>query len=626
MGEKKGMYKDANIAFEDSLSDEWGSDLETIEVPLGTRPFLYVGIVVTIVAVVFAFQIILLAFGRGNLYADRAQANLSSVDKIPAPRGLIYDRAGQVVADNKAVFLVFLKTKEFLANDTAKAETLTALHDVLGLTADDISAFMNGQKGAGDVLLAEGISQKELIALQGLSLPTLAFQNGYERDYPGGPAFSSLLGYTGLPTGDDLKADRTFTAGDIIGKAGLELLYDKNVRGEAGTIAQYRDAKGNLLDRENKKDPAIGNPLHLTIDSEFQKYFYDSLMNRMHQLGLKTGAGIAIDPRSGQVLALFNAPGYDNNLFAAPGNNAEKRAELTDPRQLFFNRAIAGLYTPGSTIKLLDSVAILKDGILDPSRQIFSPGYLDIPNPYNPAKPTRYLDWRYQGNVNLSAAIAQSSDVYFYETIGGAEGIKGLGINRLREWWQKFGLGSPTGIDLPGEAKGFLPSADWKQQHFNTPWLLGDTFNVAIGQGDVLLTPLQILNTVVPIANGGVMYTPTVINDGSTPKVSRSLADLLPEIQEVQKGMRQTVTSPMGTAYLLHDLPFYVGAKTGSAQVENNTQENAFFVGYAAKSQADAPEIAILILMEHSKEGSLNTIPVARDILNWYYQNRMTKG
>lgn len=232
----------------------------------------------------------------------------------------------------------------------------------------------------------------------------------------------------------------------------------------------------------------------------------------------------------------------------------------------------------------------------------------------------------------MASALAQSSDVYFYIVGGGSPamstpplndqsdyGISGLGISRLHNWWQTFALGKTTGIDLPNEGAGFLPTPDWKQSKLGTPWLLGDTYNVSIGQGDLLLTPLQLLDYIDAIANGGTIWRP-FLNASSTPQAIADLTGLLPQIQEVRQGMRETVTSPLGTAYTMDDLPFPVCAKTGSAQVQDNTQENALFVGYAP---CDHPQIAVLILIENSLQGSLNAVPIAKQVMNWYYQNRI---
>ena len=301
------------------------------------------------------------------------------------------------------------------------------------------------------------------------------------------------------------------------------------------------------------------------------------------------------------------------------GKNSEKRTILTSPIKPLFNRAVSGLYSPGSTIKPLVGIAVLNEGIIDTKREIFSPGYLDIPNPYDPEKPTRYKDWRYQGYVDLSAAIAQSSDVYFYKVGGGAADIKGLGITRLRAWWEKFNLGNITGIDLPGEAKGFLPSIGWKQEKQKRPWLLGDTYNVSIGQGYLLVTPIGLLSSINSIAAGGILNAP-VVAEKTNRRVLADLSYLQPEMREVEKGMRETITSPLGTVRPLLDLPFEVAAKTGSAQVYNNTRINSFFVGYAPMEN---PQIAVLVLVENAKDGISNSIPIAKDVLKWYWEHRI---
>jgi penicillin-binding protein 2 len=277
------------------------------------------------------------------------------------------------------------------------------------------------------------------------------------------------------------------------------------------------------------------------------------------------------------------------------------------------------------------------EGVVQPPREVFSPGYLDVPNPYDAENPTRFVDWRYQGNVNLYSAIAQSSNVYFYIVGGGSPqrdpqlgpewdtnfGVKGLGISKLHAWWEKFRLGEPTGIDLPGEAKGFLPTPEWKEKRTGRSWLLGDSYNVSIGQGDLSVTPIALVNYVATIANNGVMHQPAVNKAKAPGNVIADLSAYAAEIKEVQNAMRFAVTSPEGTARLLNTLPLPTAGKTGSAQVFNNTQENAFFVGYGPVGD---PQIAILILVENSKEGSLNAVPIANEVLYWYYMNRVLRA
>jgi penicillin-binding protein 2 len=631
---KKHQYDD--IAFEDSISDDWSHDIKVAEVPIGNRPLLYLGIGVFVIVTAVVVQIVYLNFAKGSYYRARAADNVAQSMQTEAPRGEILDSEGDVLAEDKAAFAAILNTRLFLNNTNLQTSTITAVQNVLGISPDVLTALItqaNADDYATPVILDESLTQNELVNLQALNLPTIEIQDDFERDYPGGSTFSSVVGYTGRVSPANLQADPSLSATDFIGKTGVEAYYDSTLRGIPGVTLEYKNAVGQTLGQAQQSAPTAGATLNLTIDGGLQTYFYNRLSQGLRSLGRTIGLGLAIDPQTGKVLSLINLPGYDDNLFSQTGTSTTAAIKnlLTSTDEPLFDRVVSGYYNPGSTIKPLDAVAGLKEGVIDPTRTVFSPGYLLVPNPYNSSTPTRYADWQYQGHVDLASALAQSSDVYFYLVGGGSPvstpmlndpsdyGITGLGITKLNQWWQTFGLGKPTGIDLPNESDGFLPTPAWKQSKQGTPWLLGDTYNVSIGQGDLLLGPLQLLSYIDAIANGGTIYRPYV-NASSTPHVNEDLTDLLPEIQDVQQGMVEGVTSPKGTSHTLDDLPFSVCAKTGSAQVHDNSQENALFVGYAP---CDNPQIAMLILIENSKQGSLNAVPIAKDVLNWYYENRI---
>jgi len=625
---------DRDIAFEDALSDDWRRDLDVAEVSIGSQPMRYLAIAIAIVVLVIAGRIVFLGFNY-SYYTVRAARNVAQEDQTPAPRGAIYDREGDMLADNKASFSALLDVRTFLENEDQQSSTLAAIQNVLNVPAADVWSLVGtAQKNdfVSPVVLADNLNQGEIVNLQALGLKAVTLKSDFARTYPNGPVFSAVIGYAGRVTAGDLVSDPSLKNQDVIGKTGLEAFYDKTLRGTPGVNITYANAAGQTLGEKQQSVPQIGAPLNLTVDGGLQTYFYNALSNQLAALGRPVGLGIAMDPRTGAVLSLINLPGYDNNVFSEPGQNTTIQNLLTSSERPLFNRPINGYYNPGSTIKPLDAVAALSEGVINSTREIYSPGYLMVPNPYNSAAPSKYLDWQYQGNVNLAAALAQSSDVYFYIVGGGSPpvstpmlndssdyGIAGLGIDRLNTWWQKFGLGKPTGIDMPGEGVGFLPTTAWKKQHSGIPWLLGDTYNVSIGQGDLLVTPVQLLDYIGAIANGGDIYRP-FLNASSTPAIAEDLTSYLPQIQQVQEGMREGVAAPKGTSYTLHNLPFSVCAKTGSAQVQNNTQENALFVGYAP---CNNPQIAILILIENSRQGSLNAVPVAGDVLDWYYKNRM---
>jgi penicillin-binding protein 2 len=638
---------DGEIAFEDSIGDDWNHDIKIVEVPIGNRPILYLGIVVFIFVVAITAQILYLNFGNGTYYEARAADNISNQSETPAPRGEILDSEGDVLAEDKAAFAAILNARAFINGDPSlQSSTVNAAENILGIDPDDFTALINQASAnsfATPVVLQEDLTSNELVNLQALNLPTITIQNDYAREYPNGPIFSSVVGYVGRVTPANLQSDPSLSASDFIGKDGIEEYYDSTLRGLPGVTLTYKNAVGQTLGQAQQSSPQVGQSITLTIDGGLQTELYNAIAAELNVLGRSVGLGLAIDPQNGKVLAMVNLPGYDNNLFSESGTSttAAINALFTSPDEPLFNNAVSGYFNPGSTIKPLDAVAGLAEGVITPTRQVFSPGYLMVPDPYNSSTPTKYLDWQYQGTVDLASALAQSSDVYFYLVGGGSPastpmlnspldyGFTGLGITKLNQWWQTFGLGKPTGVDLPGEADGFLPTPAWKEAKTGTPWLLGDTYNVSIGQGTLLLSPLQLLSYIDSIANGGTIYRP-YLNASSTPKVNENLTYLLPEIQDVQAGMAAGVETPRGTAYTLNDLPISVCAKTGSAQVHDNSQENALFVGYApcdVGTGGGTPQIALLILIENSKQGSLNAVPIAKQVFEWYYENRVeTQG
>lgn len=630
------MKKKSDIPFEESLNDDWSQDLSMVEVPIGGRPLWYLGAVIFFIGFIVLGRVTYLNWAHGAYYAARSQDNAALSQETPAPRGIIYDRNGTALVKNEAVFDAVLDPHLFLSNPAVESSTLVAAESILGIASSTIWSSLDGsasQDFSTPVVLTDNLTQAQLVNLQALNLPTIKIQSDFQRSYPNGSVFSSVIGYAGRVSQADLATDSTLSATDFIGKMGIEEYYDSTLRGTPGVSVQFTNSLGKVLGLKQQTSPVIGSSLYLTIDAGLQIEFYNAIAHELSVLDRPVGIGLIMNPNNGQILSLVNLPGFDNNLFSQPaGNSAQIQSLLNSSEMPLFNRIISGNYNPGSTIKPLDAVAALKENIIQPSRIIFSPGYLMIPNPYNSSTPTKYLDWEYHGNMDLAAAIAQSSDVYFYILMGGSPaystplindpndyGIQGLGISKLFTWWQTFGLGKKTGIDMPNEASGFLPTPEWKEKVKGTSWLLGDTYNVAIGQGDLSVTPLQLLDYVNAIANGGTIYRP-YLNMSSTPIVNEDLTDLLPQIQAVQVGMKETVTTSMGTAYSMHDLPLSVCAKTGSAQIKNNAEENALFVGYAP---CNNPQISMLILIENSQGSILNAVPIAKEVMDWYYTNRV---
>ena len=530
------------------------------------------------------------------------------------------------MAENAPSFSLQLDVRAFLKEPEQERQAILALvQQQVGLSPEDAQEKIQAQlkAGRGEALtLYVGLTEGQVVAIESAKRPSLNVREGYRRNYPYGPAAAHVVGYTGPVTADDLEEDPRLIPSDLIGRQGVEAQYDDLLRGELGKTVQARDAKGKLLGDERTTPASAGEDLTLTVDAELQKYAYERLSSQLAGLGRTRGAVVIMDPRDGAVRTLVSLPSYDPAAFTSSDRRDERMGYLTDPERPLYDRVTSGAYTPGSTIKPLHGIAALVEGVVAPDWTIFSPGYLDIPNPYNPTKPTRYVDWRFQGTINVRSAIAQSSNVYFYAVGGGTGGLQGLGVTRIRQWWEKFLLGEKTGIDLPSEGIGFLPSAEWKEKRTGTPWLLGDTYNISIGQGDLSITPIQLIDYIAAVANGGKVYRPRV-NADLAPEVRADLSQHRDAFDQAQAGMHMTVTSDLGTAHTMTALPFEAAGKTGSAQINNNAKENAFFVGYAPYEN---PEIAIAVLVEDAVHGSLNAVPVAQDIMKFWWEHRDGKA
>jgi penicillin-binding protein 2 len=602
------------IDFDEVVSDSIsGSKLETIERPLRSSTFYVVFFFALVVSLIFLGRSIFFSTIKYNEYIKKSEANINQTIPLIASRGIIVDRNSIPLVNNEVIFSVFLRIDEMIRNNE-KEDVLQVASEVLGLDRDQVAKNIENTdiESITDIILVKDISRDQVIEIETRNLSSLLIENDYRREYID-PAFSHVIGYVGMVSKNDLRNDENLVLNDLIGRAGLEAFYDNILRGKNGKIAIYRNALGEVEKIQREAEPEPGNRLETTIDSALQKYFYNQMSEGLTSLGRTSGVGIAINPQNGEILALLSFPSFD-------ANNINEY--LDNKNQPLFNRAISGLYSPGSAIKPLHAIAALSEGVITPEQQIFSAGYIEIPNPYNPSNPSRFVDWKPQGWVNLYSALARSSNVYFYTIGGGFGDIKGLGINKLKEYWQRFGLDRKTGIDLPGEVVGFLPDPEEKEKRTGSIWRIGDTYNVSIGQGDFKITPIELLSVIASISNNGRVFTPHILKEDNA-ELLIDLSQLEPEIKEVRIGMENVVSKEYGTAHSLSDLPIKIAAKTGTPQTNDNTKINAIVVGYAP---IENPQIAILVLVEDAREGSLNAIPIARDVFEWYYENRINKA
>jgi penicillin-binding protein 2 len=589
--------KNDNLQVEEIFHTENKRSTDYLELPLSGRTFLLVGLAGSILILGVFIRIGYLNIIRGSFYGERASGNVHREIVIPAPRGVIVDRYQSVLVENKSALSVWVDVPKLIKERGVLTSTLKTVAeatetDLVELVGKIYSADLEKKP---IVKILSDITASQAISLKSQNLSGLQVNDDYTRQYKDNQVFAHIVGY-----------------GD---QAGLEGYYNDYLSGRDGKRVVYRDALGKDIEEKQINSPISGKKLVTTIDAEFQRYFYNRLSDGLRALGRTSGVGIALDPESGEVLSLISLPSFDNNNLAF---------YLDRPNQPFFNRAVAGQYNPGSTIKPLHALSALREKIIEPEDRIFSSGQLEVPNPYDPERPSIFLDWAVHGWVDLYSALARSSNVYFYHIGGGYTSpevtTEGLGIDSLNKYWKLFRLGEKTGIDIPTESAGFLPNAKEKESRTGQIWRIGDTYNVSIGQGDLLLTPIQLISFIASIGNGGKFYQPRLALGKSKPKIVFDYSDWSEEIKAVQIGLQDAVQKPYGTARLLDTLPVSASGKTGSAQVSNNTRTNAFFVGYAPSLN---PKIAILVLVEDALEGSLNAVPIARDVFEWYYYNRM---
>ena len=384
-----------------------------------------------------------------------------------------------------------------------------------------------------------------------------------------------VLGYVKSPQTD---SNGFYYEEEFKGIDGVELSYNNLLNGENGIKIIETDALSNIISENVLSPPRDGKDLTLTVDAKVSKKLYDSIEELSSERGFEGGAGVIIDVRNGGILALSSFPEYSPQILTDGDNSSVIARYSSDSRKPFLNKIVSGLYTPGSIFKPFVAMGALAEGVITPTDKILSTGSISIQNPYFPDLKTVFVDWKAHGWVNLTEAIAVSSNVYFYEIGGGFEGQKGLGIKNIEKYARLFGLSEVTGIDIFGEVEGVIPNPKWKAENFEgDQWRVGDTYNTAIGQYGVQVTPLQMVRGIAAIANNGILVTPHVLFGIKTKKTKIKLSK--DYFTEVQKGMRLAVT--YGTGKGLNVASVNIAAKTGTAQIGTaKTKVNSWVVGF----------------------------------------------
>ncbi len=556
---------------------------------------------------------------RGEAYLARAENNRLRPSVLWPKRGVITDRRGVVLAENTPRFQVTLIPRDLPSLEEERALMLADIGRLVGVRTDALAELVAVKPALADdpVLVVDNLPYEQALALAVRlpSLPAVSLDARPRRSYPQSqniPSLSHILGYVGKISERELEARRVdgYRRVDELGKTGIERSYEGLLRGTLGFRTSEVDARGRAKSIVRDDQPVDGETVQLTIDTRLQQAAEAALQRMLTQEKLARGSVVAMDPRSGEILALVSLPAYDNNAFSGGVSSTLYAALTTNPDQPLFERAIAGVYPSGSTVKIVVSVAALMEGVITPATTVVSTGGLRLGQWFFP-------DWQAGGHgvTNVRRAIAWSVNTFYYMIGGGYQSFTGMGPEKLSMWMQRFGLGSVTGIDVPGENKGFVPTKAWKEDVRKQPWYVGDTYNLSIGQGDLLVTPLQVARYTAAIANGGSLVTPhlavhatsTPVSVGATPEA----------IEEARQGMRDAVV--YGSARGLSILPFPSAGKTGTAQWNSNRATHAWFTSFAP---FEAPEIVVTVLLEEGGEGSRVATPVAREVLQAWYKLR----
>ena len=604
---------------------------------------------------------------KNDYYYFLSESNRLRAETIEPRRGIIYDRNLRPLVQNKANFVLYFRPIDLPKEELVRDNLIRQISRILeGETSEDSDIFIKDATSSAvdlvsekdtfykikDILtevkigslesyqplfIADNISydQAMLLILKLPSWPGVFLSNKIRREYLNplpepslaeANSLSHVLGYTGkINRSEYEKLSASYSLIDYIGKAGLEYTWEKELKGQPGRKNIEVDALGRQKKVVNEVAATDGFNLLLALDLDLQQKTEEITRQYLKKANLSRASVVILNPNNGEVLALLSLPGYDNNLFAAGISQVDYNQFLNNPDQPLFNRAISGEFPSGSTIKPIFAAAGLQEKVITEKTSFLSTGGLSIGEWFFP-------DWKAGGHgiTDVRQALAMSVNTFFYYLGGGYGEFKGLGLSNLVKYSKLFGLGELTGLDLYGEATGFVPTQAWKEETKKEPWYIGDTYHFAIGQGDVLVTPLQVANYTAAIANGGTLYQPRLVTkflDSNEQVIREVPAQILragfissDNLRIVREGMRHTVTR--GSARFLDSLPVSSAGKTGTAQWSSQKNNHAWFTGFAPYEN---PELVITILVEEGIEGSTIAVPIAHDILNWYFSRPLKK-
>ncbi len=576
----------------------------------------------------FLVRIFYISSVHGDFFRDWSENNHLRVFSLPGPRGLILDRNGEQLVENISENILLIIPADIPKSTEMRSEFLTKLAEIISVDYGDLQDLVEKNAYSFTPLeVASGLDHETVVTLKEVyaSVPSVFVSQRATRKYRDEEVYSHILGYVAPLTDQNIDQylEKGYVRDERIGVSGLEKQYEEVLHGENGKKIIEINAHGDVIKENISEETNTGKSLSLTLIHELQKYANDRLKASLQLLGKLSGVVIVSDVKTGGILAAVSLPTFDSNMFGDGIKGKEEVALYNEYLQRedrpLLNRLHAGLYAPASTYKIVTASAVLEEKGVSVDEFIDSPGRLEIIDQFDPSKKYFFNDWKLEGHgpLNIVGAIAESSDTFFYQVVGGFGERSGIGPNFLAEYSRKFGLGSLTGVDLPGELSGVVPDPDWKRSVKNEGWFTGDTYNMSIGQGYLLVTPLQVNTYTSIIANNGVFMKPHFNQD----------AYIFPEeiqvsketLKVVSQGLYEVVNGEKGTAKSLQSLPFTVAGKTGTGQFNNNQELHAWFTGYAP---FENPEVVITVLVEGGGEGSAAAVPIARDVLDFYMKNK----
>jgi penicillin-binding protein 2 len=596
--------------FLDALSHKKDKGSYAMETALSQKIFHIVFTAFVLIIGVFIFRCFYFQVINYKTYSAAAEKNKFISSEIDAQRGIIYDRNFKQLVTNTQSFDLVCNISKLPKDDLARENQIREVARILGTPFEDLEKNIETMKTAGEssFSLIRDLDEEKVIVLKTKEEGLTGFEivKNNNREYLEGYNFASVLGYVSGDNSD--------------GKSGIEKQYNDVLKETPGEVNREKDAHGNLVKDEIVKPSKSGNNLVLNIDYGLQEKAAEFLASAVTGYNAKGGSVVAVNPKTGEVLALVSYPSFDNNMFSRNLTKTEFNSLLNSPQTSFFNRSISGEYPTGSTVKPMIAVAALEQGIVTPAQEIYCPAQIELKDG------TVKKDWTFHGWTDLKRAIAESVDTYFYMIGGGYNDFKGLGIDKIKTYLAKFGFGAKTNIDLPEEKAGLIPDPTWKEDNMGVGWYPGDTYNISIGQGYFKATPLQMTMATAAIANSGKLMEPHILksvldSNNQTiktiePKVLSENFVSLSSINSVREGMRQTVLSSAGTARSLQYLPVSSAAKTGTAQTGKTEVYHNWISVFAPY---DDPEIVFTVIVESVPQNTGLANLVARETLGYYF-------